>query len=98
MGVGGGIPGDDSCDDQQDVGTQVILEEVLSAFRQRLAALDSVLLKEPGTAQQLYDQVCSILEDVLELLRRSDEPSPPSMATGAFIAYSRKRPEGSLAG
>ena len=80
MGVGGGTLGDGSSGDQQDVGTPAILEEVLSAFRQRLAALDSVLLKEPGTAQQLYDQVGSILEDVLELLRRGDEPPPPSMA------------------
>lgn len=80
MGVGGSIPGDGSSGDHQHASTHAILEEVLSAFQQRLVALDSILLKEPGTTQQLYDQVRSILEDVLELLRRGDEPPPASMA------------------
>jgi signal transduction histidine kinase len=80
VGVGGGIPGDGSSGDHRDVSTQAIIDEVLAAFHQRLAALDSALLKEPGTTQQLYEQVRSILEDVLVPLRRGDEPPPQSMA------------------
>jgi signal transduction histidine kinase len=59
------------------VDTQAILDEVLSALRQRLVALDSVLLKEPDTARELSEQVRSILRDVLGLLGREDEHSLP---------------------
>jgi signal transduction histidine kinase len=64
------------------VDAQALLDEVLSAFRQRLADIDSVLLKEPDTAQELSGQVRSILGDVLGVLGQEEDPAPPVTPAG----------------
>lgn len=83
MGVGGALPGDGSSGGHHEVDAQAILDEVVSAFRQRLVALDSALLKDPDAAQELFGQVRSIIGDVLGLLGRDDkDPAPSITPTG----------------
>lgn len=56
----------------RDVDAQAIVDEVLSAFRRRLATLDSPLLQDVGALRDLSEQAQSILEDVLGLLKPRD--------------------------
>lgn len=72
MGVGGNPAGDPPLGSRQDVDTEAVIDDVLTAFRRRLAGLDSALLQDALTSQELAKQVRSILQDVLGLPEPGD--------------------------
>lgn len=81
MGVGGSPVQDPPPGSRQDVDTDAVIDDVLIAFRQRLADIDSALLQDVRTSQELCEQVRAILQDVLGLL----EPGGalPAHSTGS---------------
>jgi signal transduction histidine kinase len=72
VGVAGSPAGGATPPGHQDLDTQAVIDEVLSAFRQRLASLDSASLEEIGASPELSEQVGSVLKDVLSMLAPPD--------------------------
>jgi signal transduction histidine kinase len=72
VGVGGSRVGDDPPVGCLDVDVQQVIDEVVRAFRRRLAVLNSALLQDASASAELFEQVRSIIQDVLRLLKPGD--------------------------
>jgi signal transduction histidine kinase len=89
MGVGGSSAGDASLPSYQDADAQEIIDEVTRTFISRLAALNSALLQDADTLEQLYEQVRSTILEVLARTKSTIDPAPQSTslgATGPFLS------------
>jgi signal transduction histidine kinase len=72
VGVARSPAGDAHPAGHQDIDTQAIIDEVLKAFRLRLASFNSASLEEVGASPELSEQVGYIFADVLSMLAPPD--------------------------
>jgi signal transduction histidine kinase len=96
VGLAGNPLGDAALASGEDAGNQAIIDEVLSALQWRLADIDSPLLADVLTFQELSEQVRAILLDVLEFPEPGDAGRLLSVAVGTSRARKRIHPVESL--